>query len=48
MGIEKGEEVKAKGIDGIFIKVVSETFSSLEKERVTSVKEAFRTLKKAR
>jgi hypothetical protein len=31
MGIEEGEEVKAKGICNIFNKTISENFSNLEK-----------------
>jgi hypothetical protein len=43
MGIEKGEEVQAKGICNIFNQIITENFPSLEKVMPIQVQEASRT-----
>jgi hypothetical protein len=43
MGIEEGEEVQAKGICNIFIKIITEDFPSLEKAMPIQVQETSRT-----
>jgi hypothetical protein len=43
MGIEEGEEVKAKGIHNIFNKIITENFPNLEKTMPIQVQEASRT-----
>jgi hypothetical protein len=43
MGIEKGEEVLAKGIFNIFNKIITENFPNLEKIMPIQVQEASRT-----
>jgi hypothetical protein len=43
MGIEKGEEMQAKGIYNIFNKIIKENFTYLEKTMPIQVQEAFRT-----
>jgi Mg2+ and Co2+ transporter CorA len=43
MGIEKGEEVQAKGIHNIFNKIIIENFSNLEKVMPIQVEQASRT-----
>jgi chromosome segregation ATPase len=43
MGIEKGEEVQAKGIHNIFNKIITENFPNLEKTMPIQVQEASRT-----
>jgi hypothetical protein len=43
MGIEEGEEVKAKGIHNIFNKIIMESFLNLEKLMPIKVQEASRT-----
>jgi hypothetical protein len=42
-GIEEGEEIQTKGIDNLFNRIIAENFPNLEKQRVTQVKEAYRT-----
>jgi hypothetical protein len=42
-GIEKGEEVQAKGIRNIFNKIITENFPNLEKAMPIQVHEASRT-----
>jgi hypothetical protein len=44
MGIEKGEEVEAKGMHNIFTKIITEIFPNLEKPVTTQVQEASRKL----
>jgi hypothetical protein len=44
MGIEKGEEVQAKGMCNIFNKIITENFPNLEKTMPIQVQEASRTL----
>jgi hypothetical protein len=44
MGIEEGEEVRAKGMCNIFNKLITENFPNLEKTMPIQVQEAFRTL----
>jgi chromosome segregation ATPase len=43
MGIEEGEEVKAKGIHNIFNKIITENYPNLEKTTPIQVQEASRT-----
>jgi hypothetical protein len=43
MGIEEGEEVRAKGITNIVNKIVTENFPNLEKTMPIQVQEASRT-----
>jgi chromosome segregation ATPase len=43
MGIEEGEEVKAKGISNMFNKIITENFPNLKKTMPTQVQEASRT-----
>jgi chromosome segregation ATPase len=43
MGIEEGEEVKAKGIHNIFNKIITENFPNLEKTMPIQVQEASKT-----
>jgi diaminopimelate epimerase len=43
MGIEKGEEVQAKGIHNIFNKIITENFTNLEKTMPIQVEVASRT-----
>jgi hypothetical protein len=43
MGIEEGEEVKAKGIHNIFNKIITESCPNLEKAMPIQVQEASRT-----
>jgi hypothetical protein len=43
MGIEKGEEVQAKGIRNMFNKIITEKFPNLEKEIPIHVLEACST-----
>jgi hypothetical protein len=43
MGIEKGEEVQAKGICNIFNKIITENFPTLEKTMPIQVQESSRT-----
>jgi hypothetical protein len=43
MGIEEGEEVKAKGIHNIFNKIITKNFPNLEKTMPIPVQEASRT-----
>jgi hypothetical protein len=44
MGVGEGEEIQTKGIGNIFNRIIAEKFPNLEKERVTQVQEAYRTL----
>jgi hypothetical protein len=43
MGIEKGEEVQAKGICNMFNKIITENFPNLEKTMAIQVQKASRT-----
>jgi hypothetical protein len=43
MGIERGEEVQAKGMCNIFNKIITENFPNLEKTMPIQVWEASRT-----
>jgi uncharacterized coiled-coil protein SlyX len=43
MGVEERKEIQTKGIDNLFNRIIAENFPNLEKERVTQVKEAYRT-----
>jgi septal ring factor EnvC (AmiA/AmiB activator) len=43
VGMEKGEEVQAKGICNIFNKIITENFPNLEKTMPIQVQEASRT-----
>jgi hypothetical protein len=43
MGIEEGEEVQAKGIHNIFIKIITENFQNLEKSIPIQMQQASRT-----
>jgi hypothetical protein len=43
MGIEEGEEVKAKGMHNIFNKIMTENFPNLEKSMLIQVQKASRT-----
>jgi hypothetical protein len=43
MGIEEGEEVKAKGMHNIFNKIITENFPNLEKSIPIQMQEASRT-----
>jgi predicted nuclease with TOPRIM domain len=43
MGIEKGEEVQAKGMCNIFNKIITENFQNLEKSMPIQMQEASRT-----
>jgi hypothetical protein len=43
MGIEKGEDVQAKGIYNIFNKITTENFPNLKKVLLIPVQEASRT-----
>jgi hypothetical protein len=42
MGIER-EEIKTKGIDNLYNKIIAENFPNLENERVTPVQETYRS-----
>jgi hypothetical protein len=44
MSVEEGEEIQTKGIDYLLNRIVAEKFPNLEKERITQVQEAYRTL----
>jgi hypothetical protein len=44
MGIEEGENIQAKGMHNIFNKIITETFSNLQKTMPIEVQEASRTL----
>jgi hypothetical protein len=46
MGIEKQEEVQAKGMHNIFNKIITENFPDLEKSMPIQVHEASRTPKR--
>jgi hypothetical protein len=43
MGMEEGEEVQAKGMHNIFIKIITENFPNLEKTMPIRAQEASRT-----
>jgi hypothetical protein len=43
LGIEKGEEVQATGLENIFDKLIAEKFTNVEKEMIIQVQEVFRT-----
>jgi hypothetical protein len=43
MGIEKGEEIQAKGIHNIFNKIITENFPNLEKVIPIQLQEASKT-----
>jgi predicted nucleic acid-binding Zn-ribbon protein len=44
MSVEEAEEIQAKGIDNLVNRIIAENFLNLEKESVTHVQEAYRTL----
>jgi hypothetical protein len=44
MGIEEGEEVKAKGIENVCNKIITENFPRLGKEIIMQTQDTFRTL----
>jgi hypothetical protein len=46
VGIEEGEEVQAKGICNIVIKIITENFPNVEKIMLIQVQEASRTTNK--
>jgi hypothetical protein len=41
--MEKGEEIQTKALDKLFNKIVAENIPNLDKERVSQVKETYRT-----
>jgi hypothetical protein len=43
MGIEEGEEIQTKSIDRLLNRIIAVNFPNLKTERVTQVKEAYRT-----
>jgi hypothetical protein len=44
MGIDEGEEIQTKSTDNIVNRIIAEKFPILEKERVTQVQEAYKTI----